>query len=891
MGRVAEFERELRQKAGSRLGSWHLVDLHNHSPASEDYKYKGVDLIEKLATRISAVGLSLIMFTDHNKLPDLAFVKQLSDRTGRLILQGAELNVFVDAFSKPEGKVSKNLYYHLLVGFDPDGPQSPEYWLDHIYRTCNKESRSTGDKELHGIRASVAQLYEVLKDANAIIIPAHLHSTHDAFKSRSIDDIYSDPEFLYDAGNFFNALEVTSQRTAAYFDGTHTETGNLHKSCIQSSDSHEPENVGWRATYLQMEKPSYAELKAALELPFRVSLERPTNPSSFIHGLHIKSQFFPDIWLRLSPHCNVLIGVKGSGKTSILECLRFVLGADIPAARSDDVWSHLNAILGPGGKVTVLLKRADDAKILVERSIADGQYLVTFDDDRQEKLSSADGLRFPSYVLGWHEIEQVATDHNIRRVYMDTIAGRSEIRELEEKMKELGREIREKHDMAAKRYTIYKELHGKVSRLDELRKGLQDLKDANLVELKEQYQAATDHREALRQALEHFKKISAGGRSHINDLVSALDATTLDGVSPLEESVAIARDIIDSLNGVVEKTGQSLEDGVKDLTTRFEKQVDSANSAFEVFVDEYSRKTEQLTPEQRRLLESHREVLEQTKGLTGLKKDRDLVKQEIQDLLLQLQNVCDRLAVIIDQRTTLRKERMEEFNMPLQEYGVRLKIIPPQNAAEFQELSTRYANGAKALGELRQKLPERLAHLCLRAAYSNLYEGLLSDYGAMLFDHSELSYFLTVFENDDLQVELKVGRAGEEFSPIEQLSAGQRCTAIFPILLKLAEGVLIIDQPEDNLDNRHIATIIGPALLSEKRRRQLFFTSHNANLVVLSDSEAIFSFESDGSKGWLEAQGFLATKDSVIAKQVLDILDGGERALELRILKYGLHRP
>ena len=67
----------------------------------------------------------------------------------------------------------------------------------------------------------------------------------------------------------------------------------------------------------------------------------------------------------------------------------------------------------------------------------------------------------------------------------------------------------------------------------------------------------------------------------------------------------------------------------------------------------------------------------------------------------------------------------------------------------------------------------------------------------------------------------------------------------------------------------------------------MVFTSHNANLVVLSDPETIVSFEGDGTNGRIECQGFLATRDSAITNHVLEILDGGERALDLRIKKYG----
>jgi hypothetical protein len=64
----------------------------------------------------------------------------------------------------------------------------------------------------------------------------------------------------------------------------------------------------------------------------------------------------------------------------------------------------------------------------------------------------------------------------------------------------------------------------------------------------------------------------------------------------------------------------------------------------------------------------------------------------------------------------------------------------------------------------------------------------------------------------------------------------------------------VIDQPEDNLDNRHIAKSVAPVLIEDKRTRQIIMTSHNANLVVLSDPESIVVFESaNGTGGVLEA--------------------------------------
>lgn len=105
---------------------------------------------------------------------------------------------------------------------------------------------------------------------------------------------------------------------------------------------------------------------------------------------------------------------------------------------------------------------------------------------------------------------------------------------------------------------------------------------------------------------------------------------------------------------------------------------------------------------------------------------------------------------------------------------------------------------------------------------------------------------LDVLYDDDVEIALAVGKAG--YVPIQNLSAGQRSVAVFPLLLRNSKGPLVIDQPEDNLDNRYIADIIAPDLLQRKRGQQYLVTSHNANLVVLTDADLIAHVDADGTR-------------------------------------------
>ena len=132
MAVIEDFERQLLKQSPYKYGRWWPVDLHNHSPTSRDYRGNRETALELTAQAIQRSNLALLMFTDHERLPEAGFIKELSKRTQRVILRGTELNVFVDAWLKPEAKVDKNLYFHVLVGFDPE--QDPDYALKNIYQ-------------------------------------------------------------------------------------------------------------------------------------------------------------------------------------------------------------------------------------------------------------------------------------------------------------------------------------------------------------------------------------------------------------------------------------------------------------------------------------------------------------------------------------------------------------------------------------------------------------------------------------------------------------------------------------------------------------------------------------------------------------------------------------
>jgi ABC-type lipoprotein export system ATPase subunit len=123
--------------------------------------------------------------------------------------------------------------------------------------------------------------------------------------------------------------------------------------------------------------------------------------------------------------------------------------------------------------------------------------------------------------------------------------------------------------------------------------------------------------------------------------------------------------------------------------------------------------------------------------------------------------------------------------------------------------------------------------------------------------------------------------------PVNQLSDGQKHTILLTIaMLAESNDPLIIDQPEDDLDNAFIFRSVVKTLRFIKERRQVLVVTHNANIAVLGDSELLFPMKRTGEKGRAIDRGsvdMMKTKQSVI-----DILEGGDDAFLRRRAIYGV---
>ena len=150
---------------------------------------------------------------------------------------------------------------------------------------------------------------------------------------------------------------------------------------------------------------------------------------------------------------------------------------------------------------------------------------------------------------------------------------------------------------------------------------------------------------------------------------------------------------------------------------------------------------------------------------------------------------------------------------------------------------------------------------------------------AALYD-AQILFDLETVELIDLPT-IKLSDGGV-YKASSSLSTGQKCTAILPILLMDSENPLLIDQPEDNLDNRFVYETIVDSISKVKKKRQLLFVTHNPNIPVLGEADKVIVLESDGTNARTVNQGTVDhCKDNIVT-----LLEGGEDAFNRRKVRY-----
>ena len=226
---------------------------------------------------------------------------------------------------------------------------------------------------------------------------------------------------------------------------------------------------------------------------------------------------------------------------------------------------------------------------------------------------------------------------------------------------------------------------------------------------------------------------------------------------------------------------------------------------------------------------------------------------------------------------------------------------------EYYEFLTEVFNQQSSVGmslvnyqyESHEKYSEHVCQLFERALEGDMpWKGI--------YRQNQEKFINDLLSNNWYELKHDVTYGGDSF---EQMSAGKKAFVVLKLILDFSKRTcpILIDQPEDDLDNRAIYSELVTYIKSKKIDRQIILVTHNANVVVNADSELVIVANQQGSSspntsskkfeyvaGSLEFTKTLNTSESLtlyrqgIREHVCEILEGGGRAFKLREKKYAL---
>jgi ABC-type lipoprotein export system ATPase subunit len=155
--------------------------------------------------------------------------------------------------------------------------------------------------------------------------------------------------------------------------------------------------------------------------------------------------------------------------------------------------------------------------------------------------------------------------------------------------------------------------------------------------------------------------------------------------------------------------------------------------------------------------------------------------------------------------------------------------------------------------------------------------------GTQIADLDDFYNFLFSLDYIDYNYELKLGD-----KKLESLSPGEKgaLLLVFYLLLDKSDIPLILDQPEDNLDNNSVANILVPFIKEAKKKRQIIMVTHNPNLAVVADAEQIIYVNIDKNDGNKFSFTSGSIEDKIINKCIVNVLEGTMPAFNQRKRKY-----
>lgn len=880
-------------------------------------------------------GLQGIAITDHHDMMFVPFVRQAAaaetDSEGKELPKNQQLIIF------PGMELTLAVPCQALLVFDADFPDD---LFDLAIKALAITPAAASDaKTAETARLNIQSLTQLKADLDKhaylrdryIILPNVGENGQFSLLRKGQAMKYVEMPCVggYVDGDF-SKVGVGNQNIIA---GKAKEWGNKRVACFQTSDNRfeDHRDLGKVSTWIKWAIPTAEAMRqACLAQESRVSQSVPRLPAVVVRGISVSnSSFLGPIDLEFNPQYSTLIGGRGTGKSTILEYLRWALCDQPPGIADEDTPNYLarrrrliEQTLKPVNATVQVSFEVNGVVHMVRRSSQDESLLMKIGNDEMRPCTEEE-VRTLLPIQGYSQKQlsdvSVRVDELARFI---TAPIRSDLGRLERQAADRAERIRQSYatrrrqqglaQTLRKRELEEKSLSGQA---DALRGGLTGLSDEDraLLERGKIFDAADRAVQSWRDGVNSFERDAASLLRNINSQLEQGDELPAE---PEAEILAAAHEEYQTLLGDAKAGLESLIGRAEAIAAgtagspwgQWSERVGAFRTSYDAAVQRssaHSEKMKQLKEIEDELAKHVREttrVREELRSLSAAETGYRAEREAWETLL------ADRDAILEAQCRTLTTSSGGSIRAHVQIFA---------NATDFvnslkQSLSGSRVPGAKIekLGDSITTAPEPgaqwrsvLIELENLAEFDTSEESterrpetpVLSAAGLTNADLDRIAQALKPEAWLALSLEpiksmpVFEYRAREhEYIPFRNASAGQQATALLKTLLNEAGPPLIIDQPEEDLDNPVMLEIVQQ-VWQAKQKRQLIFASHNANLVVNGDAELVawcdYRTTGDQSRGRIAGEG--AIDIPIVRDAIKQIMEGGEAAFNLRKEKYG----
>jgi len=865
---------------------WVRADFHLHTRADREFKYTGDDNFynSNYVDALEKAGIQLAVITNHNKFDFEEFkaLRKTAQKKNIALLPGVELSVNDGANG-----------IHTLVVFSDD-------WLadghDHInpFLGVAFEGKVPAQYEQENGRSSLS-LLETIKKLESYHRDFFLVFAHVEAPSGLWAELEGGRLAELGQNEFFRRRTLGFQKVQTYNKQqeknkpcrtkTQQHLGDWYPAELEGCDAKCIEDIGQgKACYLKLGELSFEAVKFALSDPAsRVAMEPPKHQGSFIRGIHFDGGILDGQTLHFSPELNTLIG--GSGKSSILEAVRYAL--DIPRGEKaqdtkykDELIRHT---LGSGGKVTLTACDVYGQEFTISRIFREAPN-VYLDGKLQPGVSIRETvLRRPIY-FGQKDLS--STGEGFETDLVEKLVG-EKLRTLRDEIETQRQHVRD----AASRWL-------KLSNTEELRRDHESqLTDANFRLKKfEEYGVADKLQKRL-----GFQQ-DATALTRMKDRADSFVIALGQLISEHEDDLRNAMSYVSKQNpgfftayyaefaNLVAKVDQlkKIEQEARAITARLQAKQGEFDGARQSLQEEFAQVERQLAQE-----------LKQT-GMTAIQPDDFLTQQQRKT---KAEQMLEALAKQETQQSSIRDALFAEIDklngLWLREFNAIKAELDRVNAGHTALQIEADFKGDKeaAIGFMQQLFKgSNIRETTLRAVMEDYadFGGLLRDLPNALRKAGSTP---EVFEKTFMQnlVEFVTYQVPNRFviryrgKELKHHSLGQRASALLLYVLSQRQNdVIIIDQPEDDLDNQTIYDDVIKLLREMKPHAQFIFATHNANFPVLGDAEQVHACRYQDEQVAVQSGSIDARP---VQDAIINIMEGGQEAFNRRKEVYNLWKP